>query len=170
VGIKPWLGAVIGGGASSGTAIAVRAMSKSPGMIKHSEGIGLAAGIIASGAMMAMPSTRHAAWTALAAALATSLPRYAESLFLAPSADAGVGEVEIERTGVVRALQGVGIATLEPTGAVMSGGLADGMPRLLGNSPNNQREVTAQLLGVPGLGGPLTAMAGSFGATLFGPR
>jgi hypothetical protein len=177
VGMKSYWGSAIGGVAATGTAIAVRALSKSPTMLKHAEGIGLAAGVIAGGAMMAMKGTRHAGWSAIAATLATSGLRYAEQLFMTPPL---LGAVEIERTGVIRPLQGdidvrtmdggMGIATIEPTGAVFSGGLGDGMPRLLGNTPHNQREATAQLLGVPGLGGPLAAMASSFGATLFGGR
>lgn len=177
VGMKSYWGAAIGGAAAAGTAVAVRSMSKSPALLKHAEGVGLAAGVVAAGAMMAFKGSRHAGWSALASALAATLPRVIEQEFMAvpvtvplPVAPpvSGWGDVQIEPTGVLRPLNGgLGIATIEPTGALFNG-LGEGMPRLLGASPQNQREMTATLLGVPGLGGPLAAMAGSWGATLFG--
>jgi hypothetical protein len=184
VGLPGWAGSMIGAGAGTATTLAVRTMAKNDKMLRHAEGLGLAAGVVASGAMMAFKGTRHAGWSSLAAVGVTNGLRYLAELFVVPPAAraGGWAEAVIERTAVIRPEGisgdvdvrtmdgGMGIATIEPTGAIFSSahGLGAGMPQLLGTTPQNQRQAMATLVGVPGLQGPLAAMASSFGSTLMG--
>jgi hypothetical protein len=66
VGLAPLYGAMIGTGAGTLAAIGVRSMKPEWG--GKSELIGLAAGVLAGGLMVAFPGTRHAGWVAMASA------------------------------------------------------------------------------------------------------
>jgi len=76
-------GAVIGGGVGTGVSIIARKMSDPTASIhKFSELLGLAAGGIAGGVMMAFPGTRRMGWAAMATAFVTNGLRQLEnSLF-----------------------------------------------------------------------------------------
>lgn len=176
-GMPAWAGVLIGGGLATSSSIAIKKLSKSPTLLKHADGLGFLAGAAAGAAVgLAMPAHRHAGWNMVAGAFVSSGMRYLEQMFLGPGVS-GWGVVDIERTGVirptgpmagdvdVRTMDGMGIATIEPTGAVFSG---SDMPRLLGNTPAEHRRNTATLLGVPGLSGPLAGISSAFGATIMG--
>ena len=76
-------GAVIGGGVGTGVAIIARKMSDPTKSIhKFSELLGLAAGGLAGGVMMAFPGTRRMGWAAVATAFVTNgLRQLEDSLF-----------------------------------------------------------------------------------------
>jgi hypothetical protein len=78
-------GAVIGGGLGTGAAIVTRAMTKPTSRIhQFSEGIGLLAGGIAGGVMMAFPNSRRMGWAAIATAFVTNGLRQMENMLFAP--------------------------------------------------------------------------------------
>jgi hypothetical protein len=77
-------GAVVGGGLGTGTAIIVRRVTD-PGstLYNYSEALGLLAGGIAGGVMMAFPGSRRMGWAAIAAAFVTNGLRQVESMLFA---------------------------------------------------------------------------------------
>jgi hypothetical protein len=80
-------GATIGVGASTMTAIGVRAFAKTAPWQKWAEGIGAGVGALAGGTMMIFKKTRHAGLAALASAVIGNGLRQVETL-LAPAAAA----------------------------------------------------------------------------------
>lgn len=102
VGLAPLYGAMIGTGAGTLTAIGVRSMKPEWG--DKSELIGLAAGVLTGGIMLAFPGTRHAGWVAMASAGLNNGLRAVEQYYKATGypVAAGVtphplGEMRVER-------------------------------------------------------------------------
>lgn len=79
MGLSASWGALMASGVSTGTEIAVDELSST--LDRHAPWIGLAAGALASGGMIAFPSTRHAGWTGLAVSLMTQVPRGLQKMF-----------------------------------------------------------------------------------------
>ena len=84
-------GATIGVGASTMTAIGVRAFAKTAGWQKWAEGIGAGVGALAGGTMMIFKKTRHAGLAALAAAVIGNGLRQVEQLLSPSAASAAAG-------------------------------------------------------------------------------
>ena len=172
----------IGAGAGAVGAVAARKYGK-PGTFvgDHPEVVGLFAGLAAGGAMVAMPSTRSAGWTAVAAALAGQGVRVAADAMAKSTATAGWGGRVINPT---HAWPSLGLVDIQPTHAWPSlSGADDGMPQLLGGSSGMGRGGAGsmpQLVGaslgaasqhVQLLGGPaLSDVAGNWGSTHFNKR
>jgi hypothetical protein len=134
-------GAVIGGGIGTGVAIITRAMTKTPASKLHnySEAVGLVAGSIAGGVLMAFPGSRRMGLAAIATAFVTNGLRQLEQSLFPPTiatpaspetpltkeglgrASGGWGGVTIDPTAVIQPGQGFGIATIEPGYAVQGG-------------------------------------------------
>lgn len=107
-GMSPIWGVVIGGGvAGTTTAILRRATSTA-----HPELIGFGAGLAVSGAMFAMPSTRHAALSAALSAFFASGLSFLERTLL------GTATVAVPGAAVgfpnLRALNGLGMPSIRP--------------------------------------------------------
>lgn len=105
-------GALLGGGVSTGTAIGVRmAVGPTSKWFRRSEAIGMGAGIVAGGALMAFKGTRHMGLGALLTAVVTGLPRVLE-MHLASYAGKAFSGTEIERIPSLNGA-GFGITTME---------------------------------------------------------
>lgn len=169
----------VGAGVGAAGAVMARKYGK-PGTFvgDHPEVVGLLAGVAAGGAMAAMPSTRSAGWTAIAAALAGQGVRVAADAMAKSTATAGWGGRVINPT---HAWAGLGLVDIQPTTAWAGAG--DGMPQLLGGSSGLGRGGAGsmpQLVGaslgaasqhVQLLGGPaLSDVAGNWGSTHFNKR
>lgn len=168
-------GAVLGSAVSTGVAIAARAFGKDGGKIqKHSELIGLGAGVAASGAMMISPGTRAAGWTCLATALVGNGLRVMEQIFTkTPSAAAveGWGAVTAEQIngnfGAVTAEQINGYNGYDGVVAEQVAGaqFSDTPPVDIlseGSLPESSQHVSI-------MGGPaMSGLGVHYGSTLFG--
>lgn len=142
VGLSSAWGAMLGAGIGNAATIATDELS--PSLAPHAELVGLAAAGVASGAMIAMPKTRHAGWVGLAVALLTHVPRYLQARMSSKKAvqqavDAAVAQangtqaLRLSPTMALNALrlsptQALNALRLSPTRA-LQGGL--GQPRLL---------------------------------------
>ena len=121
-GLNPIYGTLIGGGVAGVTSIALRhATSGTPQ--KYADLFGFGVGLAAAGALYSMPSTRHAAFGALAGAFFASLFGFLEKQLMgaeavaaatAPAAAAGVGYPMIQSLGIpqITALNGAPQAQL----------------------------------------------------------
>jgi hypothetical protein len=154
---KALIGAAVGAGGSTVSAIAVRQIFKrNMKMLQWSEAIGMGVGV-AAGAAMLLLSKKNKGWkqagyvTMLSAFLANGL-RQIELMAFAPSVPGGMGIVDIERA---TALQD---AVVDPT-TVLQG---SDMPQLVGATLEAANQ-HVQLVGAPAL----AEHAGSWGATLF---
>jgi hypothetical protein len=174
-------GAMMGVGVATGASIVTRALTKPESTFyKYSEAVGMAAGVLAGGAMMAHPKSRQMGMAAMATAVVSNGLRQLEAILLTPGQVAkaaekgtwggvvinptnvvsGWGNVVIDPTNVVSdwgqdvAVNGLGIATIEPGYAVNGFGAPMIEPAFpvkgLGNMP--------ELVGPPSLVG-----AGNFG-------
>lgn len=177
VGMSPLWGAVIAGGLGTGATIVTRAVaSPLSGWSKWSEGIGFAAGALASGFMMLFDNSRAAGWAGLATAFVTNGLRQLEGVLMSPSMDSeilqpsgtqGWAGTVVEPAHVLQG--GLGIATVEPGYAI--NGLGRSMPTLVGpplhgdyGMSNNPAVQQTQILGGPNISG----LGAHFGATVFG--
>jgi hypothetical protein len=140
VGPNSMWGAMVGVGVATGASILTRALTKSSSAFhKYSEGVGMAAGILAGGAMMASPKTRQMGIAAMATAFVSNGLRQLEAILLTPkqvkdAAMAGSwGGVVIDPTKVIQGGwgqditlegNGLGIHTIEPGYAVNGFGAA----------------------------------------------
>jgi hypothetical protein len=110
-------GAVIGGGVGTGVAMIARKMTNNPtkSIHKFSELLGLAAGGIAGGVMMAFPSTRRMGWAAAATALVTNGLRQLENSLDKQAQQAAASPTGTAPTPTPAAFgRGFGIPTIEP--------------------------------------------------------
>jgi hypothetical protein len=184
-GLNPIWGAAIGGGLSGVTTLIVR----HTGTSQYAEAIGFGTGLLASGAMFAMRSTRHAAWGGLVGTvLATGFALIEKHLFgavVAPAPVVAAGAATIKGLGIpdiralnglgipdIRALNGLGIPMMSdrnsPAGAIpgVAGTQlgAPGMPPVSLLGPG-----TPQGMSLLGMGGPAVhGLSTAYGATLLG--
>ncbi len=184
-GMNPIFGTLIGGGISGLTTTIMR----HTGATSHPEAVGFGAGLLATGAMYALRSTRHAAIGSLVGvALATGfalIERYVFGGLLAPAPVVVAGDAAIKGLGIpdiralnglgipdVRALNGMGIPMMSershPAGAIP--GVAGtqlgspGMPPVSLLGPG-----TPQGMSLLGMGGPAVhGLSSAYGATLLG--
>ncbi len=183
VGMNPIFGTLIGGGTSAITTMALRHTGQ-----KYPEALGFTAGLLVSGAMFAMKSTRHAALGSLVGAVLASGIALFERVVLgaataptpivaAGQAVAGMGIPDIRALnglGIpdIRALNGLGIPSYSdrshPAGAIP--GVAGtqlgtpGMPPVSLLGPGSPQSMSLLGMGGPAVHGLSTA----YGATLLG--
>lgn len=119
-GLGALYGAMVGAGVGTVASIGVRSFK--PAWAASSELIGLGAGLAAGGAMVAFPSTRHAGWVAMAAAVLNNGLRAAENYFKDSTPTAGLRGREIEYLSGGGLGRGLGMIQAEPLqGAAMGG-------------------------------------------------
>ncbi len=112
-GLGALYGAMIGAGAGTVAAIGYRSFKGNDSF--KSELVGLAVGVLAGAAMVAMPKTRHAGWTAMASAVLSNGLRAAEAHFkgLTSTPTAGM-RIEHLRGAQIEPLNGAGAQLLGP--------------------------------------------------------
>lgn len=163
IGAREMWGCALGATVSTGVAIGARALGGVT-MKRYSELIGLGAGVAVSGAMIAMPSTRAAGWTALVTSFIGNGFRAIEQFFTAPSSDvSGVVMERLDRYGNVNAAP-LGATVLEPLAGAQVGAIDPPVDRRL-NSGLPAHAGYAYAAGGP----PMSGLAGHYGATMFGP-
>lgn len=132
-GIDSLWGAVIGGGVGTGAAILTRAIAKpESAMHDYSEAVGLLAGGLAGGVMMAFPASRRMGWAALATALVTNGLRQLETSLFAPKKEAAA-EKPAETEAQAQTVKGWYGVDIEPAGRVPGGFGQDIAVEELGN-------------------------------------
>jgi hypothetical protein len=192
-GLSPIWGTMIGGGVAGLTTMAARHSGTSK-VADYAEGIGLAAGLAASGVMYAMKSTRHAAIGSLVGTFLAAGLAFLEKTLLgaavvkgAAALPAAAAEQVIKGLGIpamrelngfgipqVRELNGMGIPMIaertSPAGAI---------PGVAGNqlAGSGMSMPPVSLLGpmspqaqhLKGIGGPsVHGLSAAYGATLLG--
>lgn len=135
-GIAPLYGAMLGSGVGTLAAIGVRSFK--PEWAKYSEVVGLAAGVLAGGAMLVSPSTRYAGWVAMASAALSNGLRAVESYFRPTNGGfvlTGLGEQRVQKVGAF-AGAGLGIQQAERLNGLGSGPMRGQrkMPSLMGQA------------------------------------
>jgi hypothetical protein len=138
-------GAMIGAGAGTVAAIGYRSYKKDGDTFK-SELVGLAVGVLAGAAMVAMPKTRHAGWTAMAASVLSNGLRAAEAHFKG----ATVNGAQVE---YLSGLRGIQAEALNGANAQLLGNSTP--PHLLGTSSQ------VSLMGGPNTQVPMASKYGS---------
>jgi len=115
-------GAIVGGGLGTGTAIIIRRVAEPHSTLyNYSEALGLLAGGLAGGVMMAFPGSRRMGWAAIAAAFVTNGLRQIEQMLFAKKDMAGAvengkaAEAAVEQGATPAAFGGV---TIDPTAVI----------------------------------------------------
>lgn len=183
-GQNPGLSPIIGAGIGGGTSFISMVLLRRTAYAAKAEGLGLLAGLAASGVMYAMKSTRHAAiGSAVGALLATGLA-WLEKTFLGAATVAVPGTAGMGIPNI-RALNGLGIPmarNLNGLGIPMASNTpvpAGTIPGVAGNqlaSPGLSAPpvsllgpMSPQAAHLRGIGGPQAhGLAAAYGATLLG--
>lgn len=175
MGLSQNWGAAIGTATQAGVCIAVKELTD---MDEYAEGIGAIAGAAVGGAMIAMPASRAAGWTAVISSLVGGGIRQMHAMMSKKEKTKnnlkGLGLVEIEnmpRVGYDQMDGAMGLPTVEPQVIVPGSEGLDGAmgmpPQLVGAGDyglsQNPAAQQAQLVG-PAMSG----LGSHFGATLFG--
>lgn len=181
-GVDGLWGAAIGAGLSTGTSIALRALTKNPTVHKWSEGIGFLVGGGVSGAMAAMEKTRYAGWTGLMTAFLSNGLRQVETLLFPDDAAqmmaamqkklaAAMAKLSPEDQKVINELKGAMPELMAPVvefaaPVIETAGYLGSAPpvNLMDNSHLGAGAADVQLMGGPEISG----LGAHFGATLFG--
>lgn len=170
-GMNPLFGMLIGGGVSATTSIVL----EQTGATRHPEAFGLLAGLMVSGGMYAMKSTRHAGVAGAISAVFASGVAWLRKALAVKAAGAGVGLPRVRTLNglgipMARTLNGLGIPTMsqvtQPIGVAGSQLAAPGMSAppvsLLGPT-------SPQAAHLSNIGGPTVhGLSSAYGATLMG--
>jgi hypothetical protein len=175
-------GAAVGVGLSTGTSIALRALTKSPTIHRWSEGIGFLVGGGVSGAMAAMEKTRYAGWVGLMTSFLSNGLRQVETILFPNDTaellaltkrklDVAYGKLSDADKKTVDELKGAMPQLMAPVvefaaPVIETAGYLSSAPpvNLMDNSHLGAGAENVQLMGGPEISG----LGAHFGATLFG--